>query len=447
MKKGFTIIEIIISIGIILVVGTSVVFFTINKKDEKKELTNRILTAANLYLDVEIDDNGNTYRSGINLGGQGVVIPVKDLVDAGYVTSEDYELLSNSNAKVIAGYFEENECNEGEISLEASWLDDIDKTMYICSKTSNGGDPIYKKDIMKDMLDFYGGESKIFTDNNIYRDDYDYVEVWEADNGEAFMSEPIHKGILKRTEEDEEIYYFRGNVKNNYIKLSTFGELFRIVSFNEKSIKLISENVADLSGYEINSIEDFYNANNLDSHLSFIFDHYDEILNEENLIDNNYCIEDATSTKWVYYEDVDFSKTENCYSRKFGLLSGIESIYAGVFYDFSNSYRSLTKMHEAYDIPIGEDPSMGTGIWINDSYLSSGDSTHISAYCFDDYVGLFNNNVDVSIDIRSAAMLVRMPDYEGFDTNYVRVVFELLIDNLTFSGSGTQFDPYIIYAN
>ena len=58
MKRGFTIIEIIISLVIILSIGVSVIFVVINNKKDNNliNISKQILEAANLYINIEKDE-------------------------------------------------------------------------------------------------------------------------------------------------------------------------------------------------------------------------------------------------------------------------------------------------------------------------------------------------------------------------------------------------------
>ena len=69
-KKGFTIIEIIICLGIITLIGTiSTVVLVKNNKDKNIEkITNNILDAAKVFANVEKDEDGNNYINEIEKG-------------------------------------------------------------------------------------------------------------------------------------------------------------------------------------------------------------------------------------------------------------------------------------------------------------------------------------------------------------------------------------------
>lgn len=91
-KRGFTLIEIIICISLIAIISTiSIVIFTKNK--DYSNITKKILEAANVYIATEKDEQGNTYEYGINNGGKGARINVKELVNKGYVDEKLYKTL------------------------------------------------------------------------------------------------------------------------------------------------------------------------------------------------------------------------------------------------------------------------------------------------------------------------------------------------------------------
>ena len=149
-NKGFTIIEVIICLClIILISGTmTAVVLTKNKNNKKhiQEVTKKIQEAASVYLSIN-KDNNNSIEQNIYNGGTGYVIPLKTLINEGYVTESYINTLKKYGQDVdkdkdymLAGVFSEtNKCNNGEstITIKASYQLENDKDeYYLCNFTT-----------------------------------------------------------------------------------------------------------------------------------------------------------------------------------------------------------------------------------------------------------------------------------------------------------------------
>lgn len=149
-NKGFTIIEVIICLClIILISGTmTAVVLTKNKNNKKhiQEVTKKIQEAASVYLSIN-KDNNNSIEQNIYNGGTGYVIPLKTLINEGYITESYINTLKKYGQDVdkdkdymLAGVFSEtNMCNNGEstITIEASYQLENDKDeYYLCNFTT-----------------------------------------------------------------------------------------------------------------------------------------------------------------------------------------------------------------------------------------------------------------------------------------------------------------------
>jgi len=148
-KKGFTLIEIIICIALIAIIGTgSIITINIinkNKAENNIKLYDTLAEAASIYINIEKDEQGNTYENGLYYGGTGIFIPIQELHDKGYISDniiktlekdEDYLNAKNNNkAYLLAAVFSESssECNGSAISYQVSWLPKNDNLNYICS--------------------------------------------------------------------------------------------------------------------------------------------------------------------------------------------------------------------------------------------------------------------------------------------------------------------------
>ena len=172
-------------------------------------------------------------------------------------------------------------------------------------------------------------------------------------------------GIYKTTLNNENIYYYRGVVNNNYVKFGNY--LWRVVSVNEttNTVKLVLEKSAGSTNYANYSstaddagfqFEYYYKMT--DNNITVYLDNwYKQQITDKGLdeyvVTSNYC-NDSTSRKEIVdtyfgaYDRVvnDFNPSLHCpattakfggsYTRKIGLLTADEIIMAGGGFEKNN---------------------------------------------------------------------------------------------------------------
>lgn len=234
-KKGYTLIEIIITIGIVLIVGTiSIVSFNVNNKinRELESITNSILTAANLYIKTELDENGSNYLTKIQNGNKGVKIPLTNLVNNGYIKEETinklYDLKNDTKQDGKSYYvmFVENTnnyCDDGSFVTISSWMDE-GNNVYLC--------------------DYNGAKNN----NSLYETIINMpfnTDCNKSSCGGALCY--LHSEIDDVADKNNDgtvsdIWYFRGNVDNNYLKIDGLSNIYRIVRTTENNgVKIIDD--------------------------------------------------------------------------------------------------------------------------------------------------------------------------------------------------------------
>ena len=149
-------------------------------------------------------------------------------------------------------------------------------------------------------------------------------------------------GLFLKTEENETIYYFRGNVENNYVSFANL--LWRIVKINsDGSVRLILNDYADITSnfYESassKSIEEKLDLNTNEMAL-YLEDWYERNLKEfeSQMISQRYCLEEKSNEDETIYQSIERLEIDknprvtcqNSITKKLGLLSADEVYLAG----------------------------------------------------------------------------------------------------------------------
>lgn len=219
MKKGFTIVEIIISISIILIIGVSATFFIVNNKNnELTNITKEILEAANTYIKIEKDKNGNIYANEIVSGKKGVQIPLSNLVNSGYIKEEQANIIYKNNESLdndkdyYVMFIEntENYCDDGSYVTIASWINK-GEDVFLCDNRSSKSNTLFDK-IVSDF------EANGKTSCEIY-------PSFSKDSGLCMIKDK------ELYDTDSIFYWYKGPGLNNYVKINN--ELFYIVRTTE----------------------------------------------------------------------------------------------------------------------------------------------------------------------------------------------------------------------
>lgn len=218
-KNGFTLIEIIICIGMLAViaVGSIVGIHLVNKNliiKELNQITNKAIQAAQVYIETNKEAQNQLYTE-----QNAVKIPIKVLVNEGLLSLKGTKL-DNSKIKneyVITALSTESgnstECTN--IDSKASW--DNDKVIYICTNLNS------KREV---------------TGSNLAT-----IDPTKYNNRTKVSSEP---------------YYFKGYTARNYVKYND--TLFRIYYVDtDDTLVLYNQNsFGDTFKNETKSITSYY---------------------------------------------------------------------------------------------------------------------------------------------------------------------------------------------
>ncbi len=238
------------------------------------------------------------------------------------------------------------------------------------------------------------------------------------------------EGLLSTIDNKGTTYYFRGNVKNNYVKIGDL--LFRVVRINgDSTVRLVLDGVINNTyayntntlgeGEQINTLALLSNASikdNLNSWLQSNLSLYSNyIVNGDYCTDTSYSLNVNNISYSSAYERIfndeapDLYCSGNLYTGKVGLLSVDEVVFAGAAGNRPNtSYYLYNKS-------------------IPGNYLTS------SSY----FINMDNNVAMMNVMSNGAIG-------EGIlitSTSYVRPVINISVD-ANIKGEGTIDNPYII---
>lgn len=212
-KKGFTMIELVVSIAIITLVGatTTLIIINNNKNKEIKTLKNnstKLYEALQVYLETNKDVINN-----VNKNAKGAIITLETLKNEGLIKNDlnvdykkKYYLITNA---VMAPSNEQINCEKDqvELSIVESWNVDTDKVIYICSNNNTYDDSSLQDTIsslqqtiieMQDKLSSYE-----ITQNN-------KTTTFTGNNANNYVKFPVITG----NNENNLLYFGEGNDKD-----------------------------------------------------------------------------------------------------------------------------------------------------------------------------------------------------------------------------------------
>lgn len=427
-KRGFTLIEIIIVIALISVIGVGSVVGvkTIQKnKDELTEITNRIIESASVYIETEKDTNGNTYINGINEGGQGLILPLDTLYDEGYIKESDYKYIikkvSNDKRYVVVGYKTEEECKTGGVEINVNWNDDdiVTTPLYLCTYTKNGAHESGDK-LIDSIIDKYGGDSNIKLKNVlVYGEDFIQMEDYCGNSSLPGWCEiAVYKsksGVYKRNNYDvpntdnDITYYYRGYINDNYIRIKDIDVLFRILSFNENEIRVVTEYQWNMLNLEINDDYQSTRDAKLVSNFETTFSSYYDSIEVGNCGGDTVCI----AQKHEYSNKVQsiFKEIEFCSNYTSGNATAHVSEHTNnKISGCENSEFDISGPISEYEIILSGEISGSSGInkisWDSSTYgYNPTLATSQSTWLTEDY-GIISGTITAARNLCSSASTV-----------------------------------------
>ncbi|MGM9834982.1 MAG: DUF6273 domain-containing protein [Bacilli bacterium] len=241
-----------------------------------------------------------------------------------------------------------------------------------------------------------------------------------------------NEGLIKDTDDEGQTYFFRGDVKNNYVRFAD--QTWRIVRINgDNSIRLILDDVIENThSYNTNKLAEgdtnYYTLTTFDkASIKEVLDSwYDSTIleNAKYVVNSNYCMDtnlskEAENEKY-FRSYVRVNEDEiplyNCIGTKIsnniGLLSLDEAVYAGSYKDTENKNTYLYN------------PNITKDWWLGSPYSVTNENV-VKVFTFTSENGTVFSGSDITSE------------------NAIRPVINIR-DAVNVTGTGTEEDPYVI---
>ena len=312
-----------------------------------------------------------------------------------------YELKSNNSDILVSGKLK-SEIIYNSITIDPHKTDSYVLRFYSDSDKSYGGE-VFIESKLKDDITF----ADIILKNN---------KVNEATLSKVGENSVVDEGLQKDVGENGPVYYFRGNINDNYV---LFGDLnWRIVKINDDgSVKLVLDDILDVLGkyYEGNNshFKDSVIRDQLNRWFNTKLGNYNDLIANYKFC-NDYVRDDKTNNYVAYNRiNTDIIPSFICFGEKvntkIGLLTADEVLLAG-------GSKVDNKSYYLYNEGIKED------------YFTMTSSKLI-------------NNIYYPFVVDKNGRIV--DNVSGTLNRGVRPVINV-IHNVTATGDGTKDNPYII---
>lgn len=232
-KHGFTLIEIIICISlIILIFGASIFGIKIiNKNITNKELSkvaNKIYNAANVYIESKTESKKQLYNK-----NNAVIIPLNVLQNEGYITLDNINIDDHYVLSVLGSEKKEAACIE--TTTIGTWEITNDKEIYLCTNI----------DVSIPINELLTKINAIENKFNGYVKINDYnLKISEIEQRLTDLEKKSSSNIITKLTSDDGEYFARGKNPNNYVRIKNgaTNTTWRIVEISNNDVYIIATN-------------------------------------------------------------------------------------------------------------------------------------------------------------------------------------------------------------
>ena len=397
-----------------------------------------------IFLCITVFVKYNDYLS--NSEEEGAVTLILEDLSVNYLNGDKIDLGEDDNEKVIEFSITSHATNEIIYQIDLTDISGNFESATYSIEKSNGSDLVLDKTFSETSLasrvTIMPEETHRYkmTIKNLAQAEFSFkieTDIVQVDNGfwntilantntsdnpaTTFDIVPAAEGLIKKPEQHGDIYYFRGDVKNNYVSFA--GQMWRIVKINEdNTVKLILDGTTETM-IKMNDTEEkdltFQNTSlysNLEQWYNLHLQEYDDLIAHTKYCYDNSIITDENN-RIEYLSNVrlfqDYQPTNACggttFTSKFAILTADEAMYAGI-----NSKENKT----SYLYVDGLERSWWT--------MTPNKKEEAGTF----YIVVSESGI-LTKDIAEATDL------------FLRPVITL-VKKVEVSGTGTQEDPYII---
>lgn len=243
MKKGFTMIEVILSISLILAIGVigffSIKFINKNTKESKLEnMRDTILTATRLYIETNPEVKEQLYSD-----KNGVVVPLRALETAGLVNFQDidYDEQKDYVLTLLGSSDSENACVD--TTTIGSW-EDGNKTIFLCTDK--------KGNSSLSSIGFSGNNLSLTGKSRVWF----YTNYMGSNYGVEADAEAKANNYVKYGDNVYKIYYIDRDDSLVLLSHESFGNVFngktQNIEYEERNIECNNSNKSYVQIYRRN---------------------------------------------------------------------------------------------------------------------------------------------------------------------------------------------------
>ena len=285
---------------------------------------------------------------------------------------------------------------------------------------------------------YFGGRSLYFYSKQNVKTKEEAMTV----NGLVVQNNSIVNGTTDGLHQDNDGYYFKGNVTNNYVVFQN--RLFRIVRVNnDNTVKLVSEDFAasfmwgDNYNYKDSNVQVWLNKT--DKERSGVY--YDTIVNlKKKLVKTEYSEDILKDGKIITLEELNKEKEEEKKKLEEEKKKEEETKEEDKKTTKKESTKKTTKKEEKEEeTEVKKEKDYVTILTVKDYTLANGKSSYLNNGKMFYLLGLNEDNENLYVE--EDGSIQSTDSYSGYG---IRPVITLKKNTEVVGGNGTKEDPYVV---